>query len=112
VGRNGDCLGVGGATAVRELVLDVPGESTDAGLLGVSVVSLVVENDGVVVDAPEVSVMGVSDGACTLVFPVDGCGNVGGEYRVRNGVVVGCPVRSFSAEGLARVVADGRRVQT
>jgi hypothetical protein len=93
-------------------VFYVKGESTDAGFLGASVVSFVVEDDGVVVNAPKVGVMGMSDGSCTLVFPVHGCGDVGGEYGVHNGVVVGCPVRSFSAEGLVRVVADGHRVQT
>jgi hypothetical protein len=69
-------LSICGATAVREFVFYVKGEFTDVGFLGASVVSFVVEDGGVVVNAPEVSVMGVSDGSCTLVFPVHGCGDV------------------------------------
>jgi hypothetical protein len=80
--------------------------------LGASEASFVVEDDRVFVDAPEINGMGVSNGACSLVFPVNGCGDVRGEYGACNGVVVGRPVGSTSAEGLAGVVADGCRVQT
>jgi hypothetical protein len=99
---------------VRELVLYVPGEVADAGFLGASVTGLVVEDDGVFPLDAEVDGVRVSDGAWALVFPVGGCGNVRGEYGACNGVVVGCPVRSFSAvvARLAEVVVDGCRVQT
>jgi hypothetical protein len=77
VGRNGD-LGVRGTAGVREFVFYVKGEVADAGFLGASVTSFVVEDDGVVVHASEVGVVGMSDGVCTLVFPVDGRGDVRG----------------------------------
>jgi hypothetical protein len=109
--RNGD-LGVRGGSGVREFVFYVKGEVAEAGFLGASVTSFVVEDDRVVVDAPEVCVVGVSDGAWSLVFPIDGHGDVGGEYGACNGVVVGRPVRSFSTIRLTWVVADGCGVQT
>jgi hypothetical protein len=61
---------------VGEFGLYVKGEVADAGLLGASEASFVVEDDVVVIDALEVGVMSMSNEARSLVFPVDGCGDV------------------------------------
>jgi hypothetical protein len=80
-----------------ELVLDVPRKVADAGFLSASVTSFVAKDDGVFPLDAEVDGVRVSDGAWALVFPVGGCGDVRGEYGARSGMVVGRPVRSFSA---------------
>jgi hypothetical protein len=97
--------------AVREFGFYVKGEAADAGFLGASEAGFVVEDDRVFVDAPEVGVVGVSNGLGSLVFPVDSCRDIRGEYGARNGMVVGCPVGSTSGECVGPVVADGAGVQ-
>jgi hypothetical protein len=48
---------------VRELRFYIKGEVADAGFLGVSEAGFVTEDDGVVVNVPEVGVMGMSNGS-------------------------------------------------
>jgi hypothetical protein len=104
-------LGVFGATTVGEFGFYVKGEAADAGFLGVSEAGFVVGDDVVSINAPKVGVMGVPNGSWSLVFPIDGCGDVGGEYGACNGVMVGCPIRSVSGKGAGLVVVDGAWVQ-